>query len=213
MENYENQDYISNADYERSDIPSFLADSGDRSRDLLRRRPARSRASGRRRLPSSLLCFPLCFPVTPLRCCFVSGSGQASLADYGDRSRDSSEFAIDSACVGVKTRWCVVDLAVESVFFSWLRERIVFSEFLLNYEPALYCVSKYCRVYRRVENSFKVQWRDLVRIEGCLQRRLKILTSFSSLRMVFVTSPALGFGWYLLPRRLLASDIIVIVCV
>jgi len=40
-----------------------------------------------------------------------------------------------------------VDLAVESVF-SWLRERIVFSEFLLNSEPALYCVSKYCRVYR-----------------------------------------------------------------
>ncbi|KAL0748519.1 hypothetical protein Bca101_030521 [Brassica carinata] len=33
---------------------------------------------------------------------------------------------------------------------------------------------------RRVENFFKVQWRDLVGIEGCLQRRLKILTSFSS---------------------------------
>ncbi|KAG2269290.1 hypothetical protein Bca52824_063845 [Brassica carinata] len=34
MENYENQDYISNADYERSDIPSFLADSGDRHDSL-----------------------------------------------------------------------------------------------------------------------------------------------------------------------------------
>ena len=33
------------------------------------------------------------------------------------------------------------------------------------------------------------------------------------LRVVLVTSPALGFGWYLLPRRLLASDIVVIVCV
>ncbi|KAL0756288.1 hypothetical protein Bca101_093956 [Brassica carinata] len=72
---------------------------------------------------------------------------------------------------------------------------------------------------RRVENSFKVQWRDLVGIEGCLQRRLKILTSFMCimfifwLRMVLFTSPALGFRWYLLPRRLLASDNVVIVCV
>ncbi|KAL0833714.1 hypothetical protein Bca101_085603 [Brassica carinata] len=72
---------------------------------------------------------------------------------------------------------------------------------------------------RRVENSFKVQWRDLVGIEECLQRRLKILTSFKCvmfifwLRVVLVTSPTLGFGWYLLPRRLLASDNVVIVCV
>jgi len=29
------------------------------------------------------------------------------------------------------------------VCFSWLRERIVFSEFLLNSKPALYYVSKY----------------------------------------------------------------------
>ena len=36
---------------------------------------------------------------------------------------------------------------------------------------------------RRVENSFKVQWRDLVGIEGCLQRRLRILVSLDSVYM------------------------------
>ncbi|KAL0648280.1 hypothetical protein Bca4012_046571 [Brassica carinata] len=72
---------------------------------------------------------------------------------------------------------------------------------------------------RRVENSFKVQWRDLVGIEGCLQRRLKILTSFSSvICIVYISFKSVlclsfGSGWYLLPRRLLASDIVVIVCV
>ncbi|KAF3594904.1 hypothetical protein DY000_02026404 [Brassica cretica] len=110
-------------------LPHNVKGHLDHGKYLLRR--ASSGAFGRRRLPSSLLYFPLCFPVTPLRCCFVSGSGQASLVDSGDRSRGSSEFAIDSACVGVKTRWCAVDLAVESDF-SWLRERIVFSSFNLS---------------------------------------------------------------------------------
>ncbi|KAF2588607.1 hypothetical protein F2Q70_00041722 [Brassica cretica] len=36
---------------------------------------------------------------------------------------------------------------------------------------------------RRGESTLKVQWRDLVGIEGCLQRRLRILTSIDSVYM------------------------------
>lgn len=36
---------------------------------------------------------------------------------------------------------------------------------------------------RRGESTLKVQWRDLVGIEGCLQRRLRSLTSLDSVYM------------------------------
>ena len=50
---------------------------------------------------------------------------------------------------------------------------------------------------RRGESTLKVQWRDLVGIEGCLQRRLRILTSLDSVymfgdvrvRLVYLAAP------------------------
>ena len=50
---------------------------------------------------------------------------------------------------------------------------------------------------RRGESTLKVQWRDLVGIEGCLQLRLRILTSLDSLymfgdvrvRLVYLAAP------------------------
>ncbi|KAG5384327.1 hypothetical protein IGI04_035797 [Brassica rapa subsp. trilocularis] len=50
---------------------------------------------------------------------------------------------------------------------------------------------------RHGESTLKVQWRDLVGIEGCLQRRLRVLTSLDSVymfgdvrvRLVYLTAP------------------------
>ncbi|KAF3571157.1 hypothetical protein F2Q69_00062256 [Brassica cretica] len=50
---------------------------------------------------------------------------------------------------------------------------------------------------RRGESTLKVQWRDLVGIEGCLQRRLRILASLDSVymfgdvrvRLVYLAAP------------------------
>ncbi|KAF3606885.1 hypothetical protein DY000_02049446 [Brassica cretica] len=82
-------------------------------------------------------------------------------------------------------------LNVVSVHWSHLRWLLISDGFAVGVLVRMRCV----------ENPFKVQWRVLVGIEGCLQRRLRILTSLASAG--FTDGSALG---YYLATQIISRD-------
>ncbi|WZZ68093.1 hypothetical protein YC2023_079463 [Brassica napus] len=62
---------------------------------------------------------------------------------------------------------------------------------------------------RRVESTLKIQWRDLVGIEGlsrCSSHIVLMVDEFYFVFNGFVLYPSFGSGWYMLPRRLMALE-------